>query len=105
MIGNKLKQARDADRQTDILEVRIGLEQYYIHESRYPDSLVFNGQPLTSVDGQQIFLPRVQQDPLNRDPYLYIYNATPSGSATAYDLCAYRLESQGVSFCVHNLQR
>lgn len=104
-IGNKIKQARDADRRTDIYEIRLGLEQYFINQVRYPDSLVFNTQPLASPDGQQIFLPRVHHDPLNRDPYLYIYNATPAGMANSYDLCAYRLEtSAGGAWCLHNLQ-
>lgn len=104
-VGSKLKQARDADRETDLHEIRIGLEQYFLHESRYPDALVFNTQPLTSADGSQIFLPRVHHDPVNVDPYLYVYNATPSGDATSYDLCAWRLEAKKASFCVRNLQR
>lgn len=106
-IGNKIKLARDSDRRVDIYEIRLGVEQYFIDQGVYPDSLSFNTQPLTSPDGQQIFLPRVHHDPLNRDPYLYVYNATPSGSANSYDLCAYRLEVPkipGESFCLHQMQ-
>lgn len=105
MIGSKIKQARDADRKTDMFEIRIGLEQFFLQEYRYPDALAFNGQPLTSVDGQEVFLPRVHQDPVGRDPYLYVYNATPSGAAASYDVCAYRLETSRGSFCLHNLQQ
>ena len=103
-IGNKIKQARDADRQTDLYEIRIGLEQYYIHEIKYPDALTFSNQPLKSIDGQQIFLDRIHKDPVNLDPYRYTYIATPSGMPAAYTLCA-RYESKAGSFCLHNLQR
>lgn len=104
MIGSKIKQARDSDRRVDIYEIRLGLEQYFDDQHHYPDSLVFNTQPLTSPDGQQIYLPRVHHDYLNRDPYLYTYNASPAGSPTSYDLCAYRLESAPGSFCLHEMQ-
>lgn len=107
MIGSKLKQARDSDRRVDIYEIQLGLEQYFNDQNVYPDSLAFNTQPLTSPDGQQIFLPRVHHDIINKDPYLYVYNATPSGSAQTYDICAYRLEaprSPNESFCLHQLQ-
>ena len=107
MVGNKIKQARDSDRRVDIYEIRLGLEQYFIGQDVYPDSLSFNTQPLTSPDGQQIYLPRVHRDIVNKDPYLYVYNATPSGSAKTYDLCAYRLEvpkTPNESFCLHQMQ-
>ena len=106
-IGTKIKQARDADRQTDIYEIRLGVEQYRIDQFKYPDSLTFNTEPLTSPDGQQIYLPRVHHDILNQDPFLYVYNATPAGSAKTYDLCAYRLEvpqTPNESFCLHQMQ-
>lgn len=106
-IGNKIKLARDSDREVDIYEIRLGVEQYFLDQDVYPDSLVFNTQPLTSPDGQQIFLPRVHHDILNKDPFLYVYNATPAGSAKTYDLCAYRLEvpkTPGESFCLHQMQ-
>lgn len=107
MIGSKIKLARDSDRRVDIYEIRLGLEQYHIDQNAYPDSLIFNTQPLTSPDGQQIYLPRVHHDLLNKDPFLYVYNASPSGSAKTYDLCAYRLEAPkypNESFCLHQMQ-
>lgn len=103
-IGNKIKLARDADRRTDIYEIRLGLEQYRLDQFKYPDSLSFNTQPLTNPSGQVIYLPRVHRDPINKDPYLYLYNATPSGNASTYDLCAYRFEAESKSFCLHQLQ-
>lgn len=107
MVGNKLKSARDADRQTDIYEIRLGLEQYFNDQDHYPVSLTFDTQPLTNPDGQQIFIPRVHQDILNRDPYLYTYNASPAAEPVTYDLCAYRLEVPRTaerSFCLHQMQ-
>lgn len=103
-IGNKIKQTRDVDRKTDIYEIRLGVEQYFNDQHRYPDSIAFNTAPLTSPDGQQIYLPRVHHDIINRDPYLYVYNATPSGQATTYDLCAFRLETTNTPFCLHQIQ-
>lgn len=106
-IGSKIKLARDSDRRVDIYEIRLGLEQFFIDQAHYPDSLTFNTQPLTSPNGQQIFLSRVHHDILNKDPYLYVYNATPSGAAKTYDLCAYRLEvpkTANESFCLHQMQ-
>lgn len=106
-IGSKIKSARDSQRRIDIYEIRIGLEQYLIDHNHYPLSLTFRDQPLVSDDGQKIYLTRVHQDPLGRDPYLYTYNASPAGTPTSYDLCAYRLEVPKVpreSFCLHQMQ-
>lgn len=104
-IGNKLKQARDADRRTDIYEIRLGLEQYFIDNNRYPDALLFDRQPLTNDSGDITYLPRVHSDPLNRNPYLYTYDATPPGAADSYLLCANQLEAEENAFCLNNLQR
>lgn len=106
-IGSKIKSARDSQRRIDIYEIRIGLEQYLIDHNHYPLSLAFNNQPLTSDDGNKVYLGFVHQDPLNRDPYLYTYNASPAGSPASYDLCAYRLEvpkTPNESFCLHQMQ-
>lgn len=102
-VNNKLKQARDARRRSDILEIRIGLEQYYSEQDSFPTSLRFNNQPLVGPSGQ-VYLPGVHPDPVNKDPYLFTYWASPSGSPQSYILCAYRLESQSGSFCVQNVE-
>ena len=71
---------------------------------------IFNGQPLTSADGQTIYLNSVPRDPKNVNPSLYVYNATPSGQASGYDICAYKLEAVienpvgDESFCLTNRQ-
>lgn len=100
---NTLKQARDARRRSDILEIRIGLERYYGEQDAFPASLEFTNQPLVGPAGQ-VYLPNVHPDPVNRDPYLFTYWASPSASWQSYTLCAYRLESQSGSFCVQSVE-
>lgn len=103
-VSKQRKKANDARRRADIHELQVALEGYYTDHQRYPDQLIFNGQPLTSVDGQTIYLGKVPRDPKNVNPYLYVYNATPSGQAASYDICAYRLETVTGSFCLTNRQ-
>lgn len=109
-VASQRKKANDARRRTDIHELQVALEGYYTDHQRYPDQLVFNGQPLTSADGQTVYLRSVPHDPKNINPNLYVYNATPSGQAQSYDICAYKLEAVAdnpagdESFCLTNRQ-
>lgn len=104
IIASKFKQARDAERRTEIHEIQIALEAYFIDHQGYPDNLLFGSGGLVSDDGQTTYLEILPQDPLNQDPYLYVYNASPGGNPTSYDICAYRLEAETVSFCLTNRQ-
>jgi len=53
-VSRQIKKAHDAKRKTDIHELQVALELYFTDNQRYPDQLIFNGQPLTSADGQTI---------------------------------------------------
>ncbi len=109
-VSSQRKKANDARRRADIHQLQVALEGYYVDHQKYPDQLIFNGQPLTSADGQTVYLRSVPKDPKNIDPNLYVYNATPSGQAASYDICAYKLEavpenpSGDESFCLTNRQ-
>jgi len=109
-VSAQRKKANDARRRTDIHELQVALEGYYVDHQKYPDQLIFNGQPLTSADGQTIYLRAVPKDPTGDNPHLYVYNATPSGQAASYDICAYKLEAVpnnpagDESFCLTNRQ-
>lgn len=109
-VSAQRKKASDAKRRTDIHELQVAVEGYYGDHGRYPDQLPAAGQPLISVDGQTVYLRSVPKDPKNVAPNLYVYNATPSGQAATYDVCAYKLEAvpenpQGdESFCLTNRQ-
>lgn len=112
-VGSQRKKANDARRRTDIHQLQVALEGYYTDHQRYPDQLIFNGQPLASADGQTIYLRSVPRDPKNVDPNLYVYNASPPGQPkTSYDICAYELEAvpddrtpgKDESFCLTNRQ-
>jgi len=109
-IASQQKKARDARRRTDIHQLQVALEGYYVDHQKYPDQLIFNGQPLTSADGQTVYLRSIPKDPKNVNPNLYVYNATPAGQAAGYDICAYKLEAvpdkpgQDESFCLTNRQ-
>ena len=109
-ISRQIKKSHDAKRKTDIHELQVALELYFTDNQRYPDQLIFNGQPLTSADGQTIYLNSIPRDPKNVNPSLYVYNATPSGQASGYDICAYKLEAVtenpagDESFCLTNRQ-
>lgn len=109
-VSAQRKKANDAKRRTDIHELQVALEGYYTDHGRYPDQLPAAGQPLVSVDGQTVYLRSVPRDPKNVAPSIYVYNATPSGQAATYDICAYKLEavpenpSGDESFCLTNRQ-
>ena len=103
-IFRQTKKSYDAKRKTDIHELQVALELYFTDNQKYPVSLPAKGLPLTSPDGQTIYLSRMPADPLTRDPYLYTYWATPAATPATYIICAYRLQTQTGSFCLTNRQ-
>lgn len=100
----QIKKVHDAKRKTDVHELQVALEAYRVDHQSYPSSLPVPGQPLTSSDGQTIYLYRLPSDPVNKDPYLLTYWATPSALPETYIVCAYRLETGSGSFCLTNRQ-
>jgi len=108
----QIKKSHDAKRKTDVHELQVALETYYTDQGYYPPGLPPAGQPLTSPDGQTVYLSRIQKDPMEKDPLLYVYNATPSSMPISYDICAFKLESipddrtpgKDESFCLTNRQ-
>jgi len=55
-VSAQRKKANDVRRRADIHQLQVALEGYYADHQKYPDQLIFNGQPLTSVDGQTMSL-------------------------------------------------
>jgi prepilin-type N-terminal cleavage/methylation domain-containing protein len=103
-VPRQIKKSHDAKRKTDIHEMQVALESYFVDSQSYPATLPAKGLPLTSPDGQTVYLNRMPADPLTRDPYLYTYWATPAATPETYIVCAYRLETQSGSFCLTNSQ-
>lgn len=103
-VPRQIKKSHDAKRKTDIHELQVALESYYVDSQNYPAALPAKGLPLTSPDGQTVYLNRMPADPLTIDPYLYTYWATPAGVPSSYIVCAYRLEAAAGSFCLTSRQ-
>lgn len=103
-VSRQIKKSHDAKRKTDVHELQVALESYFVDNQKYPVSLPATGQPLASADGQTIYLNKMPADPLTRDPYLYTYWATPAAVPETYIICAYRLKTQSGSFCLTNRQ-
>lgn len=103
-VSRQIKKVHDAKRKTDVHELQVALESYFVDSQKYPASLPATGQPLASADGQTIYLNKMPADPLTRDPYLYTYWATPAATPATYIICAYRLETESGSFCLTNRQ-
>ncbi len=80
------EKARDARRQSDIKQIRFGIEMYYIEYGRYPYSL-------NALSPK--FLPNILVDPLTNQPYQY--QLQPNG--IDYKVCA-QLESTKSQKCV-----
>lgn len=71
-----LEKSRDAERKTDLQEIKMAFENYYDNNGQYPDS--------TSVldscgDSFEDYLKEIPCDPLDGTPY--IYDPYPDGSA------------------------
>ncbi len=62
--------ARDTQRTTDILEIRTGLEEYFVANNYYPKTLA--ELAVAPVDGMAI-LKSVPTDPTNKTPNIYTY--------------------------------
>lgn len=103
-VPKQIKKSHDAKRKTDIHELQVALESYFVDSQSYPAALPAKGLPLTSPDGQTVYLSKMPADPVTRDPYLYTYWATPAATPSTYIICAYRLETQSGSFCLTNRQ-
>ncbi len=103
-VPRQVKKAHDAKRKTDIHELQAAVELYFTDNQLYPVALPVKGLPLTSPDGQTVYLNKMPADPVARDPYLYTYWATPAGTPSTYIICSYRLETQTGSFCLTNRQ-
>jgi len=82
--GKRMMLTRDNIRKTDLVTIRIALEDYYIENGSYPDDL-----DLLSP----VYLKKLPHDPLNGSKY--IFNLLRSGRG--YELCA-NLE-QGKKTC------
>ncbi len=111
-VSAQRKKANDAKRRSDIHELQVAIEAYYSDRLtgvvgggvQYPTALPAPGASFISADGQTVYLNRVPADPVNRDPYLYTYWATPAAAPAAYIVCAYRLEAVAGSVCLTNRQ-
>ena len=103
-VSRQIKKSHDAKRKTDVHELQVGLELYFTDNQLYPVTLPAKGLPLTSPDGQAVYLNKMPADPVARDPYLYPYWATPAATPSTYIICSYRLETQTGSFCLTNRQ-
>lgn len=111
-VSTQKKRANDANRRTDIHQLQVAIEAYYSDRLtgtvaggvQYPTGLPAPGSPLMAADGQTGYLYQVPADPINRDPYIYTYWATPAAAPASYIVCAYRLEAVSGSFCLTNRQ-
>lgn len=103
-VPRQIKKSHDAKRKSDIHELQVALESYFTDNQKYPVSLPAKGLPLTSPDGQTVYLSKMPADPVTRDPYLYTYWGTPAATPETYIICAYRLETQSRSFCLTSRQ-
>lgn len=97
-LQNARKSARDAQRKTDLEEIRSGLEIYKADCSGYPTALTFGGS-LTggaSCNPQgSTYISSVPVDPVPSQDYTY------TSDGFTYTLCA-TLEQGGTSWCVKN---
>jgi len=104
MIGGKIKSARDEKRKSDIHDIQMGLEQYYLNEEEYPATGSLNwGGSMKDTSGN-VLVSHIGEDPINEGAYQYSYQAT--ASADNYDICAQlELESLGDLWCLHGLMK
>jgi general secretion pathway protein G len=89
---------RDLTRRGDLRQLQQALERYKGDEDKYPNTL-----RVLETD----YLPRVPQDPINKDPYVYVY--TPAPDSEDYTLTALlevrgSIECSGGSECVVTLE-
>jgi type II secretion system protein G len=84
------KKARDTKRKTDIIAVEKGLEEYFLSNNAYPDSVTAGLTALTG--GSAPILKSIPSDPKNVAPYVYIY--VTANADTTYTLSACLENSQ-----------
>jgi type II secretion system protein G len=84
------KKARDTKRKTDILAIQKGLEEYFVDNNVYPDSVTAGLAPLTT--GTAPIMKTIPTDPTNVAPYVYTY--VTANTDTTYTLSAC-LENSG----------
>lgn len=84
------REARDAQRVSDIEQIRLALEQYYHDEGNYPESLIF-GESLTGSSTDKIYLNKIPQNPLPRskacDEDEYYYEKDEESSSYILKFC------------------
>ncbi len=85
-INQAEESVRDSQRSTDLNTIQKGLEEYFVDNNQYPDTL----SELTI--GDTPIMDSIPTDPLNSGPYVYIY--TPANSNTTYTLDACLENSQ-----------
>lgn len=88
--------ARDAQRKTDLQEIRSGLEIYKADCGKYPDTVI-GGANLTGTDAScspsgSVYITKIPEDPVSTTRS-YIYSKT---SDSTYTLCA-ALEGGGTA--------
>lgn len=77
------QRARDAQRKSDLQQLRSALELYRADKGIYPTSAEFPACGNTFVDGSTTYMQKVPCDPLGGT-----YSYTPSGGAVSYTLLA-----------------
>ncbi|TSC53516.1 MAG: general secretion pathway protein G [Microgenomates group bacterium LiPW_16] len=93
----QMKKARDGERKTELEQIRSALEMCRADTGSYPatGSFSFGG---TLTCGGNTYMNPVPTDPKNSSPYIYTY----SGGGNSYTLCANRLETTEIIYCVNN---
>lgn len=107
------KESRDMQRRADIEELQRIIEHYYQDYWEYPRDITF-GQKLIDPDGNSFIHKMTNRsngiaedmpiDPINKDPYIYIYQSKDKDHLT-YKLCAKKQEISGQQYCFSNDKR
>ena len=86
------KNSRDGKRKSDLSVIQSALEQYHADQGYYPtadivSALLVSGNALTSPSGNKTYVSKISKDPLNTEPNVYYYTATPSCDNTTGKFC------------------
>lgn len=92
------QRARDGKRKADLEQVRSALELYRTDNGEYPEQANYNLMVGELVSTDYLGDP-APVDPKNDEEHEYTYSRS---SATAYELCATRIEVDDASYCVEN---
>lgn len=92
--------ARDAERKSDLQDIRSALEIYRVDCGTYPATITF-GSALSATCGgaTNTYMSTVPQDPKNPT---YSYQYTPGSGNKTYNLCAYLEHGTGSASCTGN---